>query len=271
MCLFQCGPGRESFNYAQYMNAYTPEKWPGGGGWSIMIYNLGALWEQRQLIHNHWTKGNQGLPLVRYTGCKFKFYREEQVDYIIHYRTCYPMTDTEQEHVIAQPSLMTLLRHKILVPSKRTKPRGKPYIIKRIKPPSQLTNRWYFQKDLCNAGFLLLTATAASFDRWFLNPFSISDSITLTALNTTNFKSRNFQLQGTTQYYEPKPGYYLYASTNGAKPTNKNQLIYLGNTMDMQPGHAGQTEYNNFIKKENMGNPFWYEYTHGDKQVYVKQ
>nr|UGV42291.1 MAG: ORF1 [TTV-like mini virus] len=273
MCLFQCGPGRESFNYAQYMNSLTPEKWPGGGGWSIMIYNLGAMWEQRQLIHNFWNKSNLGLPLVRYTGCKFKFYRTEQTDYIVHYRLCYPMTDTEQEHVIAQPSLMTLLRKKIVVPSKRTKPRGKPYIIKKLKPPSELTNKWYFQKDFCNTGFLLLTTTACSLDRWFLNPYSRSDSITLLSLNTKNFKSRNFQLQGTTNYYVPLTNkYYLYATANGNTQPNqikRKELIYLGSTMKMQPGMPGANSAEQFVNVAYMGSPFWYEYTNGDRQTFV--
>lgn len=273
MCLFQCAPGRESFNYAQYMNSLTPEQFPGGGGWSIMIYNLGALFEQRQLIHNWWTKSNDGLPLCKYTGCKFKFWRSEYVDYIVHYRLCYPMTDTEQEHFMAQPSLASLLRKKILVPSKQTSKRQKPYVIKKIRPPSQLKNSWYFQRDMCNAGLLLLTASAASFDHWFLNPKALSDSITLWSLNTKNFTSRNFQNAGTQQYYSPTPDkYYQYTFGNGSTNTQqlqKHDMIYLGNTQRMWPGKAGATSEQQFQSMDYMGNPFWHEYNNGDKMVFI--
>nr|UGV36884.1 MAG: ORF1 [TTV-like mini virus] len=272
MCLFQCAKGRESFNYAQYMKSTTPEGWPGGGGWSIMIYNLGALWEQRELLHNHWTKSNEGLPLVRYNGVTFTFYREDTVDYIVHWRLCYPMTDTVQEHIIAQPSLTYLMRNRLIVASKRTKPRSKPYIKKRLYPPAQMKSGWYFQRDICNIGFLLLTATAISLDRWFLNPFSQSDSITLYALNTRNFLSRNFQLTGTTNYYVPRQGYYLYASYNGnlnPAEIKRKELIYLGNTMDYTPGTMGSKSADEFVSKPKMGNPFWHEYINGDKQVLV--
>nr|UGV37833.1 MAG: ORF1 [TTV-like mini virus] len=273
MCLFQCGPGRESFNYAQYMNSLTPELWPGGGGWSIMIYNLGALFEQRQLIHNWWTASNDTLPLVRYNGCKFKFYRSANTDYIVHYRICYPMTDTEQEHLMAQPSLASLLRKKILVPSMKTSRKTRPYIVKRIRPPSQLKNSWYFQRDLCNAGLLLLTASAASFQHWFLNPKAVSDSITLYTLNTKNFNSRNFQLQGTQTWYEPRRDkYYQYTFGNGHTNPNalqKKDMIYLGNTLDIQPGIQNADTLNEFLSRKFMGSPFWLEYNNGDKVVWI--
>nr|UGV36867.1 MAG: ORF1 [TTV-like mini virus] len=278
MCLLQCAPGRESFNYAQYMNSITPEGWPGGGGWSIMIYNLAALWEQRELVHNYWTKSNIALPLVRYNGVKFTFYRQENVDYIVHWRHCYPMTDTEQEHTVAQPSNMYLLRNRLIIPSKKTKPRGKPYKKKFIRPPAQMQNRWYFARDICNCGFLLLTATACDLDRWFLNPKSKSNSITLTSLNTKNFQSRNFQITGTQVYY-PHANYYQYA-TKGTADNPENiylkDLIYLGNTLDYQTGQPvtpTPTDINNWksmvIQRKNMGNPFHIEYLKEDHIVWI--
>lgn len=278
MCLLQCAPGRESNNYAQYMNSITPPKWPGGGGWSIMIYNLGALWEQRQLLHNYWTKSNIGLPLVRYTGATFTFYRSQNTDYIVHWRHCYPMTDTEQEHTIAQPSNMYLMRHRLIIPSKQTKPRGKPYKKKFIKPPAQMKNSWYFQKDICNCGFLLLTVTACDLDRWFLNPKSQSNSISLYSLNTKNFKDRNFQLTGTT-LWRPREGYYLYGTSNGAETADQvklSELIYLGNPTRYKPGTpTGSNTITDWkskiIKPEYMGNPFFYSYLHGDKKTWVSQ
>nr|UGV33910.1 MAG: ORF1 [TTV-like mini virus]UGV38111.1 MAG: ORF1 [TTV-like mini virus] len=272
MPLIVCAPGRESFNYAQYMNSLTPRLWPGGGGWSIMQFTLASLWEQRELDRNLWTKSNVALPLFRFCGAKCTFYRQQKVDYIVHWRTCYPMTDTDQEHIMAQPSNAYLLRHRLVVPSKQTQPKGKNYIKKRIPMPSELLNKWFFQRDLCNTPYFLLTTTACNLDRWFLNPFSYSDSITLYSLNTKNFTNRNFQFQGTEQYYYPRDGYYLYACPHAESPAQitKQGLIYLGQSMKYQAGQGSNNPTaQTIIDKNNMGNPWWHEYLNGDKVVFV--
>lgn len=133
MCLLQCGPNRIENNWTQYMNSYVPEENDGGGGWSQLKFSLGSLYEERQLVRNYWTKSNVGLPLVRYTGAVFKFYRTLDTDYIVHYRNCLPMLDTEMQHTNAQPSAMLLYKHKIIVPSFKSEPhKRKPYIKKEL-------------------------------------------------------------------------------------------------------------------------------------------
>ena len=285
MCLFQCGPHRIEHNWTQYMNSYVPENTDGGGGWSQLKFSLGSLYEERQLVRNTWTKSNVGLPLVRYTGCSFKFYRTKKVDYIVHYNNCLPMLDTEMQHTNAQPSSMLMYSKKVLVPSMQTEPnKRKPYIRKFIKPPPQLKNQWYFQKELCDVGLLLLTTTAADFDRFYLNPFSQSNNISLKCLNTTFFQNRNFQQTelGET-YWGPKPSvwlfglhqqYYQNATIKDLIPLFQTQNYQTGKTLaQLKEISAVSAQFASHIEwryqRDYMGNIFHSNYLHGNSEVVI--
>nr|UGV36434.1 MAG: ORF1 [TTV-like mini virus] len=275
--LFECGPNRISYNWTDYMNSYTPEHWNGGGGWSQLKFSLGSLYEQRELVRNVWTKSNIALPLVRYCGAKFKFYRTQDVDYIVNYNRCYPMVDTESKHTNSQPSAMLMYKNKIIVPSFKTAPhKRKTYIKKYIKPPAQMINKWYFQQDICDTGLLLLTTTAMSLDRFFLNPKSLSNSITIPCLNTKVFQSRNFQQTelGTTQW-KPKDNYYIYGTHHG-DPENDTlaKLIYLGQTQSYTEGEPiGQQDWSQYsnsrLMLRNFGNPLHTNYIHGQDNLWI--
>nr|UGV39128.1 MAG: ORF1 [TTV-like mini virus] len=275
--LFQCGPDRISYNWTDYMNSIVPEHWNGGGGWSQLKFSLGSLWEQRQIVRNVWTKSNIALPLVRYTGCMFKFYRTTDVDYIVMYNRCHPMLDTEAKHTNAQPSTMLMYKHKILVPSYKTAPhKRKPYIRKKIKPPPQLQNRWYFQKDLCDTGLVMITTTAADFQRFFQNPRAVSNNITITCLNTTVFQSRNFQQTDLgTQFWGPKSNYWMYGTLNGHhQQAQIKDLVFLGQTQTYTQGEPiGDKEWSvysqNNTQSRNFGNPFHTNYIHGEQNIWI--
>nr|UGV36974.1 MAG: ORF1 [TTV-like mini virus]UGV37327.1 MAG: ORF1 [TTV-like mini virus]UGV38692.1 MAG: ORF1 [TTV-like mini virus] len=281
MCLFQAGPHRISNNWTQYMNSTTPELWDGGGGWSQLKFSLNSLYEQRQYVRNVWTKSNVALPLVRYTGCMFKFYRTQDTDYIVHYKNCLPMLDTEQQHTNAQPSAMLMYRKKILVPSFKTEPhKRKPYIKKRIKPPPQLQNKWYFQQDLADTGLLMITTTACDLDRFYLSKLSVSNSITIRCLNTRLFQSRNFQQTDLGEtYWGPKSQYWLW-SGHSDLDTPLEDLIFLGQTQRRHPGHTIKqikdkfsswpgTKLNYSQRIEMFGNIFDPAYLKGDDQVMI--
>lgn len=259
------------------MNSIVPEHWNGGGGWSQLKFSLGSLWEQRQIVRNVWTKSNIALPLVRYTGCMFKFYRTTDVDYIVMYNRCHPMLDTESKHTNAQPSTMLMYKHKILVPSYKTAPhKRKPYIRKKIKPPPQLQNRWYFQKDLCDTGLVMITTTAADFQRFFQNPKAVSNNITITCLNTTVFQSRNFQQTDLgTNFWGPKSNYWMYGTLNGHHDTAQiKDLVFLGQTQTYTQGQPiGMQEWSTYsqnnLQSRNFGNPFHTHYIHGEQNIWI--
>lgn len=225
--LFQAGPDRDSNNYAQYQDTIVEEHLPGGGGWSLLLFSLDALWEEHEKDRNWWTVSNKGLPLVRYVGCTFKFFRDLDVDYAVSYELCYPMVDTPYKHANSSPFITLLAKRRFIVPSFRHKPRGKPYIKKKFHPPSQMKNKWYFQSDICKTGLLMLTTTAVDLNYFSCPPWAISNCITIKCLNPVIFKKKAFRLQQT-QGYTPQPGFYYYCFAPGEHDMKVKNLHYLG-------------------------------------------
>lgn len=268
--MFYCQNGRISNNYVQYKDSINPPNVPGGGGWGIFVFNLGCLFDEFNRVRNWWTTSNLDLPLCRYLGTKFTLYRSEDVDYIFTYTTHYPMTDTAQRHADAQPSRLLLKKHKIIVQS-RKHTKKKPYIKVKIKPPRQLVNKWFFQREFVNTNLFMITVSACSLTDFTINPKSNSTTITFLSLNYNIFKSLDFQRQQTTTYYAPKPNYYVYATDKIVDTTKSlndqlyyTDLIFLGQATRMVKGEKIPNETNKlqdyFKNSDKFGNIFYHEY-----------
>lgn len=202
----------------------------------------------------------------------------EDVDYVVHYTTSYPMTDTQQQHADAQPSRMLMRRRKIIVQCKRKKPNSRNYVRKRIRAPKQLINKWFFQRDFTNTNLLMLTATACSLDYFDISKTQLSNNIYLTTLNPIIFHHLNFDTHNT-QGWQPKAAYYLYATlaeiqSSSDKPLGQlkyKDLIYLGQATRRYIGKTiGEYTANNrktvlqyFQDSENFGNIFCDDFIHG--------
>nr|UGV33856.1 MAG: ORF1 [TTV-like mini virus] len=271
-CLFQGSTYRLSHNYIQGIYALTPEPYPSGGGWSLLVFSLDSLYEDFLHLENIWTKGNAGLPLVRYTGCKFKLYQTEDTDYVFTYENCWPMVDTQHTHADSAPSRMLQKLHKVIIPSRQTQQRKKPYKVVRVKPPPQMTNNWYFTKDISKLPLVMTTTTAISLTKPFANSNKLNSNITLYCLNPLQFQNPNFQHFPEKTGYNPKwltlsgvsTPVYWYASKikyTGPKPTQNfvQQLIFLGNTKVNQEGRELQDIKNNNTKS-GWGNPFYHRF-----------
>nr|UGV34403.1 MAG: ORF1 [TTV-like mini virus] len=226
-CLFMCGRDRDSNNYAQYEETYVNPHQPGGGGWSLQIFTLDALWEQHLKCRNWWTKGNKGLPLVRYTGCKFRFFRDYHTDYAVHWSLCYPMLDTPLEHANTAPYTTLITRKRLIVPSKQTQPHGKNYITKRFRPPSQLKNKWYFQADLYKTGLLLLSTVAIDLNNFYVSPQALSNNISIWTLNPKTFTHNGIINIGTDGYH-PTASLSIYAYFGHDLDPKLGELHYMG-------------------------------------------
>lgn len=179
------------------------------------------------------------------------------------------MTDTELLHADSAPSRMLLKRKAIRVPSLETRKKKRPYKKVRVRPPAQMQNKWYFQRDICNIPLLMLQATAVDFRYPFAPSSASSNNLTLTCLNIALFQNSNFDDPSVTQGYYPKPGTYLY-STKNRTITNPTQLdfesvIYLGNTKDRTLGENSRDTF------AQWGNPFMPEYIHGERPVFTNQ
>ncbi len=116
LLLAACGRQRINHNYTLWTESIVPKEEPGGGGWSIMQLTLRALFDEYKKYRNWWTVSNQGLPLVKYLGCQFKFYRSAQTDYIVIPILTPPYAVTEEIYLNTQPSRALMNRRKIVVP-----------------------------------------------------------------------------------------------------------------------------------------------------------
>lgn len=276
-CTIQGSPLRCHHNFIQYYNSKVPEKYPGGGGWSQLIFTLDSLYDDFQKMQNVWTASNCTLPLARYKGCTMKFYQTNYIDYIVIYDTCWPMVDTYLSHPDAAPSMMHLKKNKICIPSRQTQQRKKPYKKVFIQPPSQMYNKWYFQKEICTTPLLMITTTATSFTFPYCSPKAENNNISVHFLNPTTFKNLNFQNYPKTQGYwckmaqlqheERELPMYLYAIRNEDELLEKSKIkksnvdnlgiIPLCNSNTFQLGT--EIKLNNTPNNsEHWGNPFYH-------------
>nr|UGV37121.1 MAG: ORF1 [TTV-like mini virus] len=266
-CLLQMHKTRFNFDFNQYETTVPPEGHPNGGGYSILRFNLSALWEQHEKAHNVWTKSNKNMPLFRYTGCKIKIYRPLHIDLVVKFQTCYPMSSSKLMFTGTQPSIMMMSKGSKKIRCKLNAPNAKPYKTFYLKPPAQMTNKWYFQHTESTTGLLLMQVCSASFDNYYSSSNSESSTITLHTLNTRIFKNLNF-LTPPTYGYMPRENYSLWA-TNGSDTLQ--DLIWLGNTKKYNRGHQIKDIHNQttWIQKvqtymqnsDNWGNPFHQQYT----------
>lgn len=289
-CLLQGSPLRCHHNYIQYAESKIPPFYPGGGGWSLLVFSLDSLFEDHEKLQNIWTTSNAALPLVRYLGCTFKFYQCNDLDYFVTYDTCWPMVDTPHTHADSSPQAMFLKKRKICVPSRQTQKRRKPYKKVTIKPPSQMLTKWYFQRDICKTPLLMLTTTGISLTNSQCAPEAKSNNITITVLNPLIFNNLNFQtFPKTTGYFckiysqheDAMYPMYLWVSltemqqhtpkqTLTVDTTNKPskyQLIPLINTLDYTTGTYIKANWED--KMTNWGNPFHDTYTAEHVPIYI--
>lgn len=261
-CIWQANHTQINKNWAQYEASVPREGIPLGGGYSLLRFNLQTLFEQHELVKNVWTKSNKYFPLYRYTGCTIKVYRPEEVDCLVKFQTCYPMSASSFLYMGCQPSIMSMSKGCKRIRSLKNAPNSKPYKKFKLPPPQQMTNKWLFQSQHSKTGLLLIQSAASSFTQFFLSRESESQVINLKSLNTKIFTNLNFKSLPTYGYI-PKENFALYASNGNDKV---GDLHWLGNTIEYQEGKKFRdiTSPSNFkdqIKKYmenrlNWGNPF---------------
>lgn len=166
-----CGHTRWNWNYALHSEDYTEEgRFPHGGSLSTTTWSLKVLYDEFLKHHNFWGYPNNQLDLARYKGAKFTFYRHKKTDFIVFFNRKPPFKLNKYSCASYHPGMLMQQRHKILIPSYDTKPKGRPKITVRIKPPTLLEDKWYTQQDLCDVNLLQLVVTAADFQHPFCSP-----------------------------------------------------------------------------------------------------
>uniref|UniRef100_A0AAU8H6V7 Capsid protein n=1 Tax=Alphatorquevirus homin21 TaxID=3048423 RepID=A0AAU8H6V7_9VIRU len=182
VCLVMCGHTKASRNYALHSEDYVPQLHAMGGSFSTTTWSLKALYDEHQKFHNRWSYPNTQLDLARYRGCRWWFYRDPKVDYIVTYYTVPPFKINKYTSPMLHPGMMMQYKKKILVPSYQTKPKGKSKISVFIKPPVLFEDKWYTQQDLCPVNLMSLAVSAASFIHPFCPPESDNMCITFQVL-----------------------------------------------------------------------------------------
>ena len=229
-----------------------------------MQLTLRALYDEYLHYRNWWTTSNCGLPLVRYMGCRFKFYQSNDCDYIVTPQHTGPFEVTRDSYLNTQPSRHMMNHLSFIVPKLNPNKRKRPYIKKRFSPPALFQSKWYFQQDILNTPLILLTVSSCSLDQMYGPNDQISTNITFNSLNTTMFQNPYWETD--TQYYckvtgTIQTGLYTYGNgQNNEINTSWKYLQPLANTtLFIAPDHTKATEiksYTDFIQRKNWANPF---------------
>lgn len=204
-----------------------------------------TLFDDHQKCRNWWTSSNQDLPLVRYTGCSIKLYQCEKLDYIVKYQTVLPMNSNKLTYPSCQPWMMQMSKGKIVVPSKLTEHRKKPYKLLKISPPSQFTTKWYFQSDIVKTPLLVLHTSATSLQNPFIKPNTLNNNLTFTTLNTKLIQNREMGIPTENSWPFKKLGtyneyFYILREENLTDPNNVQiqHIIALTQLQTDSPGYA---------------------------------
>lgn len=261
------------------MESVPLEGTPSGGGFSINRFNIDCLYNEHLKARNVWTRGNNNLPMIRYTGCQWKIYRPTNCDAVVKFQNCYPMEATDLTYFSAQPYIMMMTKNTHKISRLNNTKNKKPYKVIKLKPPQQMTNRWFFTADIYKTGLSMITATAADFENIYISKYSESDTISLKLLNVKIFQNRQFNHLPTNGYH-PKEGMWLWAESNGETNTQFKDMIFLGNTLlynkgtpiDRLQNYSATWKISEALSKytnnADWGNPFHEDYLNRTHQLW---
>nr|UHK04911.1 MAG: ORF1 [Torque teno midi virus] len=187
--------GAEGSQYLCFTNEqykWTLPKAPGGGLFGAEKFTLYNLYEQYLFRRNIWTKSNMLMDLCRYIRCQFTFYRHQKVDFILNYSRQAPFTISKYTYTLMHPTQLLLGKHKRIIPSKLTNPRGKLKHRVVIKPPKQMLSKWFFQQPFSTADLLQITASGCSLSYPTLGCCNENPIISLYYLNVQFFQESNW-------------------------------------------------------------------------------
>lgn len=261
----------------------APPKLPSGGLFTIKNFSLQSLYSENRYIRNTWSHTNTDLPLVRYTGCKFKIYKSEHVDTIFTFDNNLPLASNQDMYLSMQPSVHSMIKNKIIIPKLTKGYNKKPYTTIRIKPPKPMINKWYFQQDITTIPLCQIRASATSLNEWYINYKSVSTTSTINFLNPGAITNTYFNKYYSTGWYARKldsgTKIYLISFKNNPQHTWEN-AVFLGNTLDNQEGktpkelnlsHTSPTTTQELMPKygkQQWGNPFYKKYLSNEWKVY---
>lgn len=191
------------FCYTNETDQYIQPKAPGGGGFGTEVITLQYCYQQYKARNCIWTVSNQYTDLCRYTGCKITLYRHPTIDFIFQYNLQPPFTIEKFTYQDLQPQTMLLHPHHKVILSKSSKPNGRLRHTYKIKPPKELSTKWFFQRDFSHIPLVQLSASAADLQYSTYGLSNASQMLTIYALNSTHFYKQSTWAQFTRGPYKP--------------------------------------------------------------------
>ena len=159
-----------------------------------MKFSLAFLYEDYKRLKNIWTQSNCDYDLCKYVKTILYLYPHPEVDFIVVYTRNYPMVVDEHTYMSTHPFFLLLRKHKKIIPSRRTNPRGKQYYKITIKPPRQSINKWFFQRHFNDTGIFMLQASACDLTYSYLGSNSRNRLLTFSELNLEVYNQPNWGL-----------------------------------------------------------------------------
>nr|UHK04477.1 MAG: ORF1 [Torque teno midi virus] len=184
--------GNQFHCYTNTKKDYVQPKAPGGGGFGLEVFTLRYLYQQWIAHKNIWTKSNDYTDLVRYTGCKFTFFRHPTTDFIVAYDRQPPFNFDKETYPDCHPQALLLKKHHRVIQSVKYNPIGRPKTTVRIKPPKQMITKWFFQPDFAEVPLFKLQGAALNLGYSLYGPNTQSPNITLHCLNTQFYQLHNW-------------------------------------------------------------------------------
>ena len=233
--------------YTNQRDSYTQPKAPGGGGFGVEKFSLQYLYNEWLAHKNIWTKTNDYKQLCRFTGAKITFFRHPKTDFVISYDRTPPFNFDKFTYPQIHPQNMLLSkRHKVLL-SAEANPKGRHSKTFKIKPPRQMSTKWFFQEDFTMYDLFKIQAAALNTSYSLYGPNTQSPNITLYCLNTQFYQIQNWQQDHGASPYLPYTGYptskivdYLYYKNKISTKANVDITSYKSsinmNTGFFQPG-----------------------------------
>lgn len=231
--------GKQFVCYTAVKQATPPPKAPSGGGFGCMQFSLGYLYEQYKFRNNIWTCTNIARDLVRYVRCKLTFYRHPETDFIVRFDRQPPFNLEPLTYAQCHPQNLLLGKHKIIIPSKSTNPKGRPKKKKIIKPPKQMLTKWFFQHQFSPAPLFQLTGAAANLQYAHIGCCNKNTIVTFLALNPGFYVNGAWaQFRAATTPYLP----YAYIP----------KTLWFWDTYDWPSDTLDQTRDANWIKNHGI-------------------
>uniref|UniRef100_A0AAU8H783 Capsid protein n=1 Tax=Alphatorquevirus homin13 TaxID=3048415 RepID=A0AAU8H783_9VIRU len=245
MPVLWAGMGTGGQNYAVRSDDFTLKGF--GGSFATETFTLKVLYDQYQRGFNRWTHTNEQLDLALYYGCKWVFYRHPTTDFIIYFTNNPPMKTNQFTAPLTTPGMLMRSKYKILLPSFKTRPRGRKSVTVRIKPPKLFQHKWYTQQDLCSVPLVQLNVTAADMQHPFGSPLTDTPCVSFQVLgdlynNCLNIDLPQFEATGE------------ISTSSNYQRENRSQLIELYKTLftKQSSGHYWQTFVTNTMVKAHI-------------------